>query len=220
MSTPLTTSPTPPPRPPSSCSSPPSAANPRSASPAPVPVFAPRPLRVPPHHGFPRSFLSLEPPRTPSPGEKGLGGSPAGGTGRATPGEETIRIYSPASRDALDDFFKVVRRSSPALSLREILGGWVANNTCSASGKENQDRPSSSCSSSGSRAVIELPSSPVSRNLTRNPIIFNSQFDAASLQRLKMSTSPMQERERTPSVSFEKNPEVPKTADSVKEAET
>lgn len=63
--------------------------------------------------------------------------------------------HSPASRDALDDFFKVVRRSSPALSLREILGGWVASGGAGA-GAEKEKEKEKDAGPGGSNVVIEL----------------------------------------------------------------
>ncbi|KAI5776119.1 hypothetical protein EDC01DRAFT_538019 [Geopyxis carbonaria] len=170
------------------------------ASPVTVPVFAPRPLRLPHsyHSSLQRSILlDRDPPtvRTPSPATswKSLQNSAdlhqrssSGGSIKLTisPGPDPsgeglgqIRVYSP-SHDCLDDFFKIVqqqgnrgRRNDSPLSIREILDG--SSNQRNRSDTSSKDIREGELGS-GSR----FPSSPVSRTLTRNPIIYNSQFDS------------------------------------------
>lgn len=101
-------------------------------------------------------------------------------------GEQLMRLYSP-SHDGLDDFLKLVNpsgtsriRNSP-LSFREVFNPTSHKRQWSdaSSTKEGADFGRTSVGSRDGESTggrLPIPASPVSRQLTRNPIIYNPQF--------------------------------------------
>lgn len=153
------TSPTTSPAPSASTSSMPP---PPSPAPAAVPVFAPKPLRLPQNYLPQRSILLPQQQRTPSPRtSRSRSSSIASGVAEGEAADQMVRLYSPGPHESvLDDFLKLVRASH---STRPASPSTLRRSTTPQQARKE-----------GEKMVI--PASPVSRSLTRNPIIYNSQF--------------------------------------------
>ncbi|KAG0636638.1 hypothetical protein HOY80DRAFT_1053779 [Tuber brumale] len=182
----LATPPSTPPPPPLSSASTSSSSTATTAS-SPNPVFAPRPLRLP-QFRHPRPLLLLDQfplPRTPSPLTSpapparipsSSSSSPklARGFLASSPSPPAVGGGGELGRDVLEELFKIIRSvpgSPPAGAGPGTVGLQVHRRQGSAGGGRSPAAGGRECG---------FPSSPVSRNTMRNPIIFNSQFDGES----------------------------------------
>ncbi|KAF8252977.1 hypothetical protein K440DRAFT_627128 [Wilcoxina mikolae CBS 423.85] len=147
----------------SSSSAMPPPPRPSTSSPSPVPVFAPKPLRLPSNYLPQRGVIPM--PRTPSPAPRPGRSSRSGSIAEIAEGD-----YSSApSHDVLDDFLSLVRSQSS----RDAAKGRPSVSPLSF---RQGHRKQWSGSSDGNGEKLAIPASPVSRALTRNPMIYNSQF--------------------------------------------
>ncbi|KAI5841125.1 hypothetical protein DFP73DRAFT_135658 [Morchella snyderi] len=182
------------------------ASPPSSPGPQPSPVFAPRPMRMPqlfrPRPLVALESSSGNQMRTPSPKQQRRSSSAAGGmkslvltdsklvggetsevqvrvddgegsSNGATGDLQPVQLYSP-SKDVLDELYKIIRNNKPQPKAFDHHRRQLSDASSSKDSSGRDENTRSPLSHEFGR--IPFPSSPVSRTLMRNPIIYNSQF--------------------------------------------